>query len=166
MLVSPGRRTLQRVLQALRAHDADICDVLAVPQVNDNAQELRAAPGPAEDVEGEDQAQGDVAGGEEGGERSEWRPILRFSTQREPVEIARFVDLRVVDPQSRNWLRGCTAAERYLRAHGNLAVPLDAVDIDHHGVKFPPADGSPKCAPYTRKDTSTRNKSESWTRSA
>ncbi|MEU0936727.1 helicase associated domain-containing protein [Embleya sp. NPDC005971] len=67
---------------------------------------------------------------------TEWRPILRFSTQRDPVEIARFVDLRVVDPQSRNWLRGYVAAERYRRTHGDLAAPIDAVDIDHHGI-FP-----------------------------
>jgi len=38
MLVSPSWRPLQRVLPALRAHDADICDVLAVPQVNGNPQ--------------------------------------------------------------------------------------------------------------------------------
>ncbi|MYS87830.1 helicase associated domain-containing protein [Embleya scabrispora] len=45
--------------------------------------------------------------------------------------------MRVVDPQSRNWLRGLRAAERYRRNHPDLRVPLDAVDIDHHDVKFP-----------------------------
>ncbi|WP_237534360.1 hypothetical protein, partial [Streptomyces sp. SID3343] len=50
-------------------------------------------------------------------EREEWRPILRFSSLRDPVEIARFVEMHVVDPQSRNWLRGLRAAERYRRNH-------------------------------------------------
>ncbi|MFI1386646.1 Helicase associated domain protein [Embleya sp. NPDC020886] len=127
MLVSPSWRPLQRVLLALRAHDADICDVLAVPQVDGRAQGEPAGEPLREDREDGAQGDGDA----------ERRPILRFSTQRDPVEISRFVDLRVVDPQSRNWLRGFVASERYLRAHGNLAVPIDAVDIDHHGIKFP-----------------------------
>ncbi|MYW00370.1 helicase associated domain-containing protein, partial [Streptomyces sp. SID3343] len=67
----------------------------------------------------------------------EWRPILRFSTLRDPAEIARFVELRVVDPQARNWLRGLAAAQRYQRAHLDLRAQIDEVDVDHHGVKFP-----------------------------
>jgi len=129
MLVSPSWRPLQRVLQALRAHDASICDVLAVPQVDGTPQSQRGAEAASEDVDG--QERGDDA------ERPETRPILRFSTQRDPVEISQFVDLRVVDPQSRNWVRGYVAAQRYLRAHGDLAVSIDVVDVDHHGVKFP-----------------------------
>ncbi|MET7305423.1 Helicase associated domain protein, partial [Embleya sp. NPDC005575] len=132
MLVSPSWRPLQRVLQALRAHDADIVDILAVPQVNGTPQGERG-PDEADEDEavGED---GEDAGGEG---REEWRPILRFSSRRDPVEIARFVEMRVVDPQSRNWLRGLRAAERYRRVHPDLRVPLDGVDVDHHGVKFP-----------------------------
>jgi len=132
MLVSPTWRPLQRVLQALRAHDADICDVLAVPQVNGNPQLPPGSSAPGDDVDNEDQE-----AGEDGGERPEWRPILRFSTLRDPAEIAEFVELRVVDPQERNWLRGLKAAQRYQRAHAHLRVQIDEVDIDHHGVKFP-----------------------------
>ncbi|MFI1585594.1 Helicase associated domain protein [Embleya sp. NPDC020630] len=130
MLVSPSWRPLQRVLQALRAHDASICDVLAVPQVNGEAQGDRIEEPAAEDTDAEDGTLGE-------GERPEWRPILRYSALRDPAQISQFVELRVVDPQSRNWLRGYVAAERYQRAHGNLVVPIDAVDIDHHGIKFP-----------------------------
>jgi len=72
-----------------------------------------------------------------GEERPEWRPILRFSTLRDPAEIAEFVELRIVDPQEENWLRGLKAAKRYQRARLELRVQIDEVDIDHHGVKFP-----------------------------
>ncbi|MFI6587427.1 Helicase associated domain protein [Embleya sp. NPDC050493] len=133
MLVSPSWRPLQRVLQALRAHDADIVDVLAVPQVNGTPQSERGPDEPDQDDAAGDG--GDDRDGED--ERQEWRPILRFSSRRDPVEIARFVEMHVVDPQSRNWLRGLRAAERYRRAHPDLRVPLDGVDVDHHGVKFP-----------------------------
>ncbi|MFI6588366.1 Helicase associated domain protein [Embleya sp. NPDC050493] len=131
MLVSPSWRPLQRVLQALRAHDASICDVLAVPQVNGAPQGGGWGEEP-EDGDGDDREQG-----QDGEERPEWRPILRFSTLRDPAQIAEFVNLRVVDPQSRNWLRGYVAAQRYRRDHGDLVVPIDAVDVDHHGIKFP-----------------------------
>jgi hypothetical protein len=45
--------------------------------------------------------------------------------------------LHVVDPQARNWLRGLAAAQRYRRAHPDLRVQINEVDVDHHGVKFP-----------------------------
>ncbi|MYW01459.1 helicase, partial [Streptomyces sp. SID3343] len=75
MLVSPSRRPLQRVLQALRAHDADIVDVLAVPQVNGTPQGERSP-----DEADEDDTAGETDDDRDGeDEREEWRPILRFS---------------------------------------------------------------------------------------
>lgn len=120
MLVSPTWAPLARVLFALRSHGIDVVDVLAVPQVNGAPQET-ARPL----VE-------DVDGGSE-----ERRSLVWFSSRRDPVQLARFVRTRVLDPQRRNWLRGYAAAERYRERFGNLEIPLHTVDIDAHGVTFP-----------------------------
>ncbi|MGW1998262.1 hypothetical protein [Embleya sp. NPDC001921] len=63
--------------------------------------------------------------------------LVWFSSRRDPVQPARFVRTRVLDPQRRNWLRSYAAAERYRDAQGDLETPLDTVDVDPHGVKFP-----------------------------
>ncbi|MYW04790.1 DEAD/DEAH box helicase [Streptomyces sp. SID3343] len=116
MLHSPSWHPLVRVLHALAAHDADIVDVLAVPRAGDDPRALPVGSN---------------------GERKRQQPLLLFPTRRDPVELLRFVRTRVLDPQSRNWLRGYAAAIRYHDQNGHLRVPLDSVDIDHHHVKFP-----------------------------
>ncbi|MEU0941020.1 helicase associated domain-containing protein, partial [Embleya sp. NPDC005971] len=100
-------------------------DILAVPQVDGAAQEA-ARPFDVEDDES------GVGGGFEGR-----RSLVWFSSRRDPVQLARFVRTRVLDPQRRNWLRGLAAAERYRERFGNLEIPLHTVDIDAHGVTFP-----------------------------
>ncbi|MFF7251509.1 Helicase associated domain protein [Embleya sp. NPDC008237] len=62
----------------------------------------------------------------------ETRPFLRFSSPRDPVVVADFVRLRVIDPDERDWIRGYLAARRFLRAHGHLRIPLDARDEHDH----------------------------------
>ncbi|MFE3206278.1 helicase associated domain-containing protein, partial [Embleya sp. NPDC059237] len=66
------------------------------------------------------------------GPEVETRPLLRFSSPRDPVVVADFVRLRVIDPDERDWVRGYLAARRFLRAHGHMRIPLDARDEQDH----------------------------------
>ncbi|WP_312845911.1 Helicase associated domain protein [Streptomyces sp. WAC05292] len=92
---------LVRVLAALRAHDTEVVDRLA------------AWPGHT---------------GSQGGDvRKEGLAVL-FSHPRDPVDIAAFVNLRVIRPQSRVWLNGLMAARRFHAQHGHLVVPYVAKD--------------------------------------
>ncbi|MGW4690435.1 Helicase associated domain protein [Streptomyces sp. NPDC004244] len=92
---------LVRVLTALRAHDTDVVDRLA------------AWPG--------------HTGSRSGDVRQEGLSVL-FSRPRDPADIAAFVDLRVIRPQSRVWLNGLMAARRFHAQHGHLIVPYTAKD--------------------------------------
>lgn len=101
------------VLQALRAHDSDVVDRLAVPQVS-GATAAREFGLAYEEV-----AYGD--------EESPWSraPLLRFASPRDPAEIAEFVRLRVIAPETTLWLRGLAAAKHFRAREGHLRVPLD-----------------------------------------
>jgi len=63
----------------------------------------------------------------------ETRPVLRFSSPRDPAVMADFVRLRVIDPDERDWTRGYLAGRRFLCAHNHLRIPLDARDGHDHG---------------------------------
>ncbi|MGW9210949.1 Helicase associated domain protein [Embleya sp. NPDC055664] len=63
---------------------------------------------------------------------TETRPLLRFSSPRDPVVVADFVRLRVIDPDERDWVRGYLAARRFLGTHGHMRIPLDARDGHDH----------------------------------
>ncbi|WTX00049.1 Helicase associated domain protein [Streptomycetaceae bacterium NBC_01309] len=128
------------VLQALRAHDSDVVDRLAAPQVSGTSPEQQfglvyAEPepetvgGPEAESPAREPAE-DLAADlavEPAAEEPWWAntPLLRFSTRRDPVEIAEFVRLRVIAPESTAWLRGLAAAKQFHARDGHLRVPLD-----------------------------------------
>ncbi|MGX4695546.1 helicase associated domain-containing protein [Streptomyces sp. JNUCC 63] len=55
--------------------------------------------------------------------------VLRFLEERDPAALARFVRLRVIDPEGAYWRRGIEAATRWLRETGSteLRVPYTYV---------------------------------------
>ncbi|MFJ6701144.1 Helicase associated domain protein [Streptomyces sp. NPDC091272] len=124
MVVSPGTETLAKVLGALRAHDTDTVEQLADPRVRSGSWDNNE---PAEAGDEDDQEQ---PGGEGRGPSAPARELLKFSTPRDPAEVARFVALRVLHPETAFWRNGITAAARYVKEvaeGGELRVPYDYV---------------------------------------
>ncbi|MFI5809323.1 Helicase associated domain protein [Streptomyces sp. NPDC051561] len=123
MLTSPGAETLAKVLGALRAHDTDVIAALA-----DSRPRTGSWKGDDndEDRDAEDQEQQ----GEAQGPSAPARELLKFSTPRDPAEVARFVALRVLHPESDYWRSGLAAAVQYgkeVARNGELKVPYDYV---------------------------------------
>jgi superfamily II DNA or RNA helicase len=108
MYASGDWRPLVSVLAALRAHDAKMVEMLAIPQ------ELSHPVEPSEWI-----------GDEPGEDEDEQRLLLRFSTKRDPATIRRFVEMQVINPLRESWTRGYAAAVRYHQQHGDLRVPLN-----------------------------------------
>jgi hypothetical protein len=52
------------------------------------------------------------------------RALLKFSTPRDPAQLATFIDLRVLNPEHSHWRRGIEAALIYHRLHDDLRVPF------------------------------------------
>ncbi|WP_313884369.1 helicase associated domain-containing protein [Streptomyces cynarae] len=50
--------------------------------------------------------------------------MLKFSTPRDPAQLAAFIKLRVLNPEHEHWRRGIEAAVIYNRLHGGLKVPF------------------------------------------
>ncbi|MGW1591902.1 helicase associated domain-containing protein [Streptomyces sp. NPDC002386] len=50
--------------------------------------------------------------------------LLKFSTPRDPAQLAAFINLRVLNPEHAHWRRGIEAAALYHQHHGNLRVPF------------------------------------------
>ncbi|WP_331738154.1 Helicase associated domain protein [Embleya sp. NBC_00896] len=140
MLVSDSYHFLVRVLHALAAHDSRVLDMLATPAPSGSHIRLTAptdtdAEGDAapetqgdESEPAEQDSEGEGAGEEP--EDDEERFLVRFMTERDPALLADFVKLRVIDPERRDWRRGYRAARRWHAAHGDLRVPLEAIDYD------------------------------------
>ncbi|MGW9211277.1 Helicase associated domain protein [Embleya sp. NPDC055664] len=141
MLLSDSYHFLVRVLHALAAHDSRVLDMLATPAPSGRRHRLvdhADADGDTEDA-GDDTPAAEeedietASAGPEGdgvGEDVEERFLVRFMTGHDPALLADFVKLRVIDPERRDWRRGYLAARRRHTAHGDLRVPLDAVDYD------------------------------------
>ncbi|WP_371098889.1 DEAD/DEAH box helicase [Streptomyces sanglieri] len=123
MLTSDAYGTLAKVLSALRAHDTDTIEHLADPRVRSGSW----LPEGAEEVEAE--AEREVSEGERGPSAQE---LLKFSTPRDPALLARFVKLRVIEPENTFWRRGIQACVRYVKetGAGQLRVPYDYVTPD------------------------------------
>ncbi|MFI1177485.1 DEAD/DEAH box helicase [Streptomyces melanogenes] len=129
MLTSDAYGTLAKVLEALRAHDTETIEALADPrkrsgswaQGDDDGDGLAVADGGAEDDQGERTAVSGAAA-----------QLLKFSTPRDPAELARFVRLRVIEPENEYWRRGIQAATRYMKETGarELRVAYDYVTPD------------------------------------
>ncbi|MEZ0096200.1 Helicase associated domain protein [Streptacidiphilus sp. EB129] len=109
MFTSGSYRPLVAVLQALRAHDEEVIELLAVPQVEQTRSVQPSwdiGPAPAE------------------GEK-ENRLLLRFAAPRDPVMVAQWVSFNVIDTERQDWTHGYASAQKYQQREGHLRVPFD-----------------------------------------
>ncbi|GAA2347718.1 Helicase associated domain protein [Streptomyces kunmingensis] len=118
LLTSPAYGGLAKVLEALRAHDTESIEALA---------DSRARSGSWDEDSPEDAGDGDFPDDIDAAEDGEpvetvsarARELLKFSSPRDPVELARFLRLRVLEPEGAYWLRGIEAAARYAKELGD-----------------------------------------------
>ncbi|MFI2764835.1 Helicase associated domain protein [Streptomyces echinatus] len=116
MLTSRAFGGLAKLLEALRAHDARVVEALAEPQAQSRVRGVQTRLG-------SDGGEGDAS------DRSDRlslpaRALLKFSTPRDPAQLAAFINLRVLNPEHAHWRRGIEAAALYCRHHGALRVPF------------------------------------------
>ncbi|MEU6497680.1 Helicase associated domain protein [Streptomyces sp. NPDC046984] len=104
MLASKAYGELVRVLTALRAHDAQAVEQLAVGQ----------APS---------RSSAEVASVADGAVSGPAQALLTFSKPRDPAQLAAFISLRVLRPERQLWRRGLQAAIAYRADTGDLRVP-------------------------------------------
>ncbi|MFF5314813.1 helicase associated domain-containing protein, partial [Streptomyces massasporeus] len=105
------------LLEALRAHDARVVEQLAEQQAQSRSRGVQSRSG-SEEGEGAKSDRGDR-------ELSvPARSLLKFSTPRDPAQLAAFINLRVLNPEHAHWRRGIEAATIYHRLRGNLKVPF------------------------------------------
>ncbi|MFJ7345821.1 Helicase associated domain protein [Streptomyces sp. NPDC101110] len=115
MLTSRAYGGLAKLLEALRAHDTRVVEQLSEQQAHSRVRGVQSRSG--EEGEGA------------GSDRSDWlsvpaRQLLKFSTPRDPAQLAAFINLRVLNPEHQHWRRGIEAATLYHRIHGDLKVPF------------------------------------------
>ncbi|WP_189908789.1 DEAD/DEAH box helicase [Streptomyces capillispiralis] len=115
MLTSRAYGGLARLLAALRAHDTRIVEALAEPQARSRVRGVRSRSG-VEDEEAASDRSGRLS--------VPARELLKFSTPRDPAQLAAFINLRVLNPEHQHWRRGIEAAALYNRLHGDLKVPF------------------------------------------
>ncbi|MFG3532676.1 Helicase associated domain protein [Streptomyces sp. NPDC047917] len=134
MVTSDAYKALSKVLGALRAHDTDTIEALADPRVRSGREDI---DGQDQEHDGEGADGGDVLGDGDGAVALSRAAagVLRFSEDRDPAVLARFVRLRVIDPEGAYWRRGIEAATRWLRETGNsaLRVPYTVVTPEDWG---------------------------------
>ncbi|MGW0664619.1 Helicase associated domain protein [Streptodolium elevatio] len=112
MFVSSSYRPLVKVLQALRAHDEEAVELLAIPQDSPMRREE-----PAQGI-GPDPSEG----------APETRTLLRFSTTRDPNMVAEWVSFNIFDTERVDWSRGYAASRKFRLREGHLRVPFDHVE--------------------------------------
>ncbi|WP_394297180.1 Helicase associated domain protein, partial [Streptomyces griseus] len=115
MLTSRAYGGLAKLLEALRAHDARVVEALAEQQAQSRVRGVQTLFGSEEGERGE---------GGERGLSAPARALLKFSTPRDPAQLAAFINLRVLNPEHEHWRRGVEAAVIYAREHGDLRVPF------------------------------------------
>ncbi|MER5858240.1 Helicase associated domain protein [Streptomyces sp900105245] len=115
MLTSRAYGGLAKLLEALRAHDTRVVEQLAEQQAPSRVRGVQSRSG-AEDQEAEGERNGRVS--------VPARELLKFSTPRDPAQLAAFINLRVLNPEHAHWRRGVEAARIYTREHGDLKVPF------------------------------------------
>ncbi|WP_404795744.1 DEAD/DEAH box helicase [Streptomyces pristinaespiralis] len=115
MLTSRAFGGLAKLLEALRAHDARVVEALAEQQAQSRVTGVRSRSGSPEN-------RGEGIGS--GGPSAPARALLKFSTPRDPAQLAAFINLRVLNPEHEHWRRGVEAAVIYAREHGDLRVPF------------------------------------------
>lgn len=116
MLTSRAFGGLAKLLEALRAHDARVVESLAQQQAASRVRGVQSRSGPQEDEVASDRS--------DCGLSVPARELLKFSTPRDPAQLAAFINLRVLNPEHQHWRRGIEAATIYHRLHGNLKVPF------------------------------------------
>ncbi|WP_432104463.1 Helicase associated domain protein [Streptomyces sp. bgisy091] len=117
MLTSKAYGDLAKLLEALRAHDARVVEMLGQAPSPTHTEPTDADE--VDDVDAEhgasDETQGHSAGA---------RELLKFSTPRDPAVLAAFIQLRILDPEHEHWRRGIEASIHYTSLHGDLRVPF------------------------------------------
>ncbi|MFJ9836449.1 Helicase associated domain protein [Streptomyces sp. NPDC101169] len=137
MLTSRAYGGLAKLLEALRAHDARVVEALAEPQSRSRVRGVQTRS-----AEGNDKSRESPAVGEQGWLSVPARELLKFSTPREPAQLAAFVNLRVLNPEHTHWRRGIEAATLYHRHHGDLKVPF-TYRVPTGGTREAEAEGWP-----------------------
>ncbi|MFF4694861.1 DEAD/DEAH box helicase [Streptomyces chattanoogensis] len=115
MLTSRAFGGLAKLLEALRAHDARVVEQLAQQQASSTYKPVQKT------------AQGQESNGGKqgpGGPSAPARELLKFSTPRDPAQLAAFINLRVLNPEHEHWRRGVEASVIYAREHSDLKVPF------------------------------------------
>lgn len=115
MLTSRAFGGLAKLLEALRAHDARIVESLAEQQAPSRYKPV-SKDGSGKSMDGSGEGSGGVSGPA--------KALLKFSTPRDPAQLAAFINLRVLNPEHEHWRRGVEAAVIYAREHGDLRVPF------------------------------------------
>ncbi|MFE7514266.1 Helicase associated domain protein [Streptomyces sp. NPDC057540] len=115
MLTSRAFGGLAKLLEALRAHDARVVEQLA-------EQQAPSAYKPVQKATQGQESRGEGNGS--GGPSKPARQLLKFSTPRDPAQLAAFINLRVLNPEHEHWRRGVEAAVIFAREHGDLKVPF------------------------------------------
>jgi hypothetical protein len=115
MLTSRAYGGLARLLEALRAHDTRIVEQLAEQQTRSRSRGVQ--------TRSSSESEGAAS---DGSDRLSVpaRELLKFSTPRDPAQLAAFINLRVLNPEHAHWRRGIEAAAIYARQHGDLRVPF------------------------------------------
>ncbi|OEJ36385.1 helicase [Streptomyces agglomeratus] len=119
MLTSRAYNGLAKLLEALRAHDTRVVEQLAEQQAQSRVRGVQSRSGGQED-----QGEEEESGQGERGLSVPARALLKFSTPRDPAQLAAFINLRVLNPEHQHWRRGVEAAVIYNRLHGDLRVPF------------------------------------------
>ncbi|MEU9796377.1 Helicase associated domain protein [Streptomyces sparsogenes] len=114
MLTSRAFGGLAKLLEALRAHDARVVEALAQQQAPSRVRGVQSRSG-GQEGRGE---------GDGSGLSTPARQLLKFSTPRDPAQLAAFINLRVLNPEHEHWRRGVEASVIYAREHGGLKVPF------------------------------------------
>ncbi|WP_310729547.1 Helicase associated domain protein, partial [Streptomyces sp. N2A] len=128
MLTSRAFGGLAKLLEALRAHDTRVVEALAQQQAPSRVRGVQS------------RREGQEGGGEgerSGGPSAPARQLLKFSTPRDPAQLAAFINLRILNPEHEHWRRGIEAAAIYARQHDDLKVPFTyrVPDGDDQAVK-------------------------------
>ncbi|MEV7980806.1 Helicase associated domain protein [Streptomyces sp. NPDC086519] len=113
MLTSRAFGGLAKLLEALRAHDTRIVEQLAQQQAPSRYKPVQ------KDAKGKEKS-----GGGDGGPSASAKALLKFSTPRDPAQLAAFINLRVLNPEHEHWRRGIEASVLYARDVGDLKVPF------------------------------------------
>ena len=132
MLTSDSLGTLAKILGALRSHDAETVSALADPRVRNRragSGQGGGEGGSGDEGEFGDEGEGRGRGRGSAGSGGAAAGVLRFSEERDPVALTRFIRLRVIDPEGAYWRRGVEAAARWLRESGSVGLRVPYVFV-------------------------------------